>query len=701
MQLSPRRLFFGTSTALVLAAIGASMLATRVTSTLSAQRQAKQAVVRLESAMAHDDDTRVLALSYLERARLGLGSPFRLIDQAVHDPRIADSTRRDIAWAIVDRIFDGRIYEIDARVLDVMSHAGSGAGHLDVIEQVIRRSDDPRVGEAAVRIAYGLAASNGSTSLTSLPVVAEVAAQVRDGALAVRDLRHAVSRARERGLDVIDELMAARSRRALLVEQPLLGVLSAGDREAAIDMTPAILARIEAVRPAVSDEVSTTLLDKKSAMTLARLATAQPPLAAIRVPVTGRAATLRADSTLARSALSVIAAATNEESLVAAYAFGDAAGESPSPTLRRLMVSAAVALRAHAQDPVWLGAEEMTPGSVIGRYALKSITFDRRIPQTWRPFYTRMIAGALDDFTRVLPGYDPAGLSFMVEMGPLPDSALAMHDPRTHTIRLSAMTPSGTLAHELAHDVDWRAARTLFAKSGGYATDRSVREQSLRLSSSVRGLTQARIAGRGRISPHGSSRPAEFFARNVDWFVADGLASMGRSNGFLSAIEDPVLTGFATAPADAPSLETARALIGTLAEMTYVPDSSGRAYVKRWSSLDLLDPSALVLRTMDAPVISRRGARPFFGVPREIATELSTGMLCQVASLRAGSSQQRLMAMAIDARAKGIIARRARYTPALARAAVDPRPTLAAVAEGFARIGLIELTPAPFRPRCD
>jgi hypothetical protein len=552
-----------------------------------------------------------------------------------------------------------------------------------------------------VRIAYGLAASNGSASLTSVPVVAEVAAQVRDRVLAVRDLRHAVSQAREHGLDLIDELILSRARRELLVERPLLGVLARGDRESAIDMAPGILARIEAVRPGVSDDVSPPLLDKKSAMTLARLATSQPPLAAVRVPVTGRAVTLRADTALARSALPVIAAATNEESLVAAYAFGDATSESQSPTLRRLMVSAAVALRAHAQDPVWFGTGELTSRSVIDRYALKAITFDRRIPQAWRPFYTRMIGEALDDFTRVLPGYDPAGLSFTIEMGALPDAALAMHDPRTHTIRLSAMTPSGILAHELAHDVDWRAARRLFAKSGGYATDRSLREQSVRLSSSVRGLTQARIAGRGRISPNGSSRPAEFFARGVDWFVADALASIGRSNGFLSAIEDPVLTGFATAPGDAPSLETATALVGSLTEMTYVPHLSARAYVERWSSLDLLDPSALVMRTMDVPVTSRRGSRPFFGVPRETTTELSTGLLCQVASLRRGSSQQRLMAMAIDARAKGIIARRARYTPSMARAEVDPRPTLAAVADGFARVGLIELTPAPFRPRCD
>jgi hypothetical protein len=720
MQLSPRRLFFGTSTALVLAAIAASMLATRVTSTMGARRQAEHATARLDSALDRPGAPRALALSYLERARLGLGSPFRLIDQAVHDPRLSDTVRHDVAWAIVDRVFDGRVYEIDGHVLDAMSHAGSGPGHLDIIEDVIGRADDPRVGEASIRIAYGLAASNGSTSLTSMPVVAEVAAQVRDRRLAMRDLRHAVSLARADGVDLIDELVHLRAARKLLVEGPVLSALPAADREsaidmapailarieavrpgAAIDMAPAILARIEAVRPGAANEVSPSLLDKSAAIELAALAIAYPPLAAIRIPVTGRASTLRADSALARSALPVIAAASNEESLVAAFAFADAADETRSATLRRLMVSAGVGLRAHAQDPVWFGNEPVSIGSVIGRYALKSITFDRQIPTAWRPFYAQMIAGALDDFTRALPGYDPTGLSFTVEMGPLPDSALAMHDPRTHTIRLSAMTPSGTLAHELAHDVDWRAARRLFAKSGGYATDRSQREQSLRLSSSVRGLTQARIAGRGRISPTGSSRPAEYFARSVDWFVADALASAGRSNGFLSAIQDPILSGFATATADAPSPETSRALIGTLTEMTYLPDSMAAGYVSRWASLYLLDPSTIVLRTIDAPVPSRRGPRQFFGVTREMTAALSTGALCQVATLRTGSAQDRLVAMAIDARAKGIIARRERYAPSLARAASDPRPMLAAVAEGVARLGLVDLAPAPFRPRCD
>jgi hypothetical protein len=700
MQLSPRRLFFGTSTALVLAAFAASLVATRISGTISARRQAEQSALRLETLMRRDDATRALSLAYLERARLGLGSPFRLIDQAAHDPRLSDSLRHDIAWAIVDRLFDTRVYEIDPRALDAVSRAGEGAGHLAIIEDVIGTAGDPRVAEEGIRVAYALAASSGVTGMTSLPIVAEVAAQVRDRVLATNDLHRAVSRAQGDGVDLVTELLHSRTTREFSVERPVLGSMAPSDRERAIEMAPEILERIEAVTPSSPAEPSRSLLDRSAAMTLAKLATREPPLAAIRVSVTGRSASLRADTMLDRSALGVIASAANEESLVAANAFADGAGGDRSPTLRRLMVSAAVSLRAHAQDPVWLSDQPLTTGAVIGRYALKAITFDREVPREWRPFYTQMIASALDDFTRAIPGYDPAGLSFNVEMKALPDSALALHDPRTHTIRLSAMTPSGTLAHELAHDVDWRAARRLFAKSGGYATDRSIHEGSIRLSSSMRGLTSARIAGR-RISPYGSSRPAEVFARSVDWFVTDVLASMGRSNGYLTAIEDPLLSGFAAVPADAPALDAARALVGTLAEMTYVPDSTASAYVARWSELEMLDPAGLVMRTFEAPVASRRVLRPKFGLTKEMTVDLATGMLCELPRLREGTAQDRLMFMAIQARARGIAARRARYSGPIMRAEPDERIVLAGVAEGLDRAGLIQLAPPPFRPRCD
>jgi hypothetical protein len=702
MQLSPRRLRFGTSIALALAALAVGIARPRVP-TESARRQADEAAARLAVALERDDTTRALSLSYLERARLGLGSPFRLIDEVVHDPRLSDSVRNDVAWSIVGKLFAGDVYQVDPRALDLVSQAGAGGGHLALIEHEIESSDDPRVADAALRTAYALAASAGVTAYTSLSVVAEASAQVRDRELAIRDLHRAIGRARDDEVDLVSEVIHMRTTRELEVEQPLLAALPSRDRDAVISGAPEILERIEAV--GVSRDTTAarpSLLDKRAAMILADLARRRPPLAAIRVPVTGRAATLRADTLLPRSTLPVIAAASNEESLVAAYAFADNASHGASSALHRLMVSAGASLRAHAQDRPWFaGGPSPTPGAVIGMFGLKAITFDRDVPREWRPFFTQMIATALEDFERAVPGYEPRGLSFSVEMGALPDSALAMHDPRTHTIRLSVMTPSGTLAHELAHDVDWQAARRLFARTGGYATDRSLRENAFRLTSSVRGLTSARIAGRGRISPHGSSRPAEVFARSVDWFVADALAALGRSNGYLTAIADPQLAGFAAAPADAPSLAAAPALVHTLAEMTYVPDSATREYVRRWSTLDALDPATIVSRTMDAPISLGRSRRMPFGLTKGLVAALATGPLCRVDAMREGTAQDRLLALAIEARARGIVVRRARYAPPGPRAADDLLITMARVAESFARAGLIELPPPPFQPGCE
>src|SRR5260221_14232627 len=102
MTVSPRRLSLATGTALVAVALIFVMLGSRGAVTDDARRRASEAAWRLEpgsssTAEAHDS-TRPLALAYLERARLGLGSPFRLIDQATRDPRLADSTGAAVAW---------------------------------------------------------------------------------------------------------------------------------------------------------------------------------------------------------------------------------------------------------------------------------------------------------------------------------------------------------------------------------------------------------------------------------------------------------------------------------------------------------------------------------------------------------------------------------------------------------------------------
>src|SRR5947209_20584550 len=46
-------------------------------------------------------DALTVSLGYLERLRLGLGDPFRLIDAAAHDPRIDPSIGSRLSWALL------------------------------------------------------------------------------------------------------------------------------------------------------------------------------------------------------------------------------------------------------------------------------------------------------------------------------------------------------------------------------------------------------------------------------------------------------------------------------------------------------------------------------------------------------------------------------------------------------------------------
>src|SRR5262245_51401945 len=51
-----------------------------------------------------------LAIGYFERLRLGLGSPFRLIDYAINDPLLPDSIRHLVAYGVLQRTLDGDSY---------------------------------------------------------------------------------------------------------------------------------------------------------------------------------------------------------------------------------------------------------------------------------------------------------------------------------------------------------------------------------------------------------------------------------------------------------------------------------------------------------------------------------------------------------------------------------------------------------------
>src|SRR5262249_31002665 len=110
-------------------------------------------------------DALTIGLGYLERERLGLGGPFRLIDATLRDPRLSTFEQRRVAWALIEKLWRGDIYHIDAAVLDGMGPqhgsdpAATGEAHLGFIAHEIGNAQDPRVAELSVRLSYLIAAA--------------------------------------------------------------------------------------------------------------------------------------------------------------------------------------------------------------------------------------------------------------------------------------------------------------------------------------------------------------------------------------------------------------------------------------------------------------------------------------------------------------------------------------------------------------
>jgi hypothetical protein len=170
------------------------------------------------------------------------------------------------------------------------------------------------------------------------------------------------------------------------------------------------------------------------------------------------------------------------------------------------------------------------------------------VRESWQPYYRRMLVSAARDLRRVLPSLDLAGLRIRFVDETAPHAALALHDPGRRMLVLPVRTAAGVLAHELAHDLDWQAARRIYNRRGSYSTDIALTEGRGSVNEKLRGLASATLvtprAENGWYAPH-DRRPAEVFARNFDWLVAASLARDGRSNGYLSSVQDEVIVGHA------------------------------------------------------------------------------------------------------------------------------------------------------------
>jgi hypothetical protein len=573
------------------------------------------------------------------------------------------------------RLRRGDAYVVDSLALDGLGpwdadgHGATGGQQLALIERAVESASDPRAGELAVRLAYMISAGKATVASPAVAVATEAAALVRDRVLAQRDLADLFADATSdpENRDVLSLLEDRRENAAFRVERPAGEQLDSELRTEAMNAVPALVRALDTLErapsPVAARRAFHPLLGPHFAARASALGAELPPAAPIVV-----ASRLRNNHAQP---------ATNEETLAAAY---DAAPQSTDSARRiaaRSLLSDAVALRAFAQERPWLpGDSTVSAAELAAEFELASVTFGRDVPRAWRPYYLGSLQTALQDMQRVFPALSFAGLHVQFGNQTLPDSALAMHDPRTRTIQLSITSSAGTIAHELSHDLDWQTARRMYANGRGYSTDRAMGDRSGALGESVRGLAEARVIrgfgpGGGPSAPAHNDRPAELFARSVDWYVSSTLAMQGRSNGFLTAVQDPMLPGYAAGAPAVVGTAGAESLLGALAQMTFIPDSARDAFESQWSDPAIIDPTLLVRRVLDTPLSWRVVWQQLARSPNTQANASMLGApsmaLCATGKSAEAAARDRLLVLAIDARARGAAIRRARYYPSSLR----------------------------------
>lgn len=648
------------------------------------------ALITLSRRSAIVEGDAALELLYLERSRLGLGSPFRLIEQALVDGRLEEARRRALGEALLALTLRGAGYEIDpAGVAGPRGRAEPQAAqaHLGLVTDAVAEASDPRVGEQAVRLAYLLAQAEGLVDPVLVRGIAQAAALVRDRETARGDARALLRAAHATGRDPLDLVVEWRAARRFTVEAPRIeGVHAAAERQA-IELAPRLL---NAIRETVAGEgerfrrlrpAQKPLLNAATAAALAARLEPTPPQAPVAVAV-GVAGRMFAGSYGVEPdslGLQLRDRMPNEESLALQNAILLENQPVLEPVLARAVLGAASGLRAYAQEVVWRpGMEAPSTRELIAQFGLADVRFAEDMPAGWRPYYRRQIHSALLDLQRVLPALDVSGLTLTVAQVPS-GGALALHSPGGRLIHLPPETGAGTIAHEIAHDIDWQVARRRYRVRGDYGSDIAARGgRRDRLAATYIGLTGSALvdnAGTAIDRPH-HSRPAEIFARSIDWLVAAALARQGRMNGYLTSIQDEMLTGYGTAVPPDMNGRVGAALVSILDEVAPLRAETRAWYLETYgfgrglSSTDLIraiaelptDPAG----TMGGSALGRAaGPGAATAVLREplerlraTAAEALVAGVCRAPANSldpgAAAARTRLIEVAAQARARGM-----------------------------------------------
>lgn len=568
---------------------------------------AAERVVRMEArqhaAPGSLSDEEVITLGYQERLRLGLGSPFRLMDQALQDPRLSRGARAAAVWALLRATAEDEGYAVDPGVLaavgtDSLTRTPAAAEmHLRLIRRAVRKSGDPRVGETAVRLAYQMAAAEHAVAPGAPFFATSAAALARDGELASHDALRLLAHAEETGRHPFPLIAGWRAARRLEVEAPTAAPRSAAVETAAAELAGPLLdevrhiaAGLRAGDPVPRPGPARSGLAPAVARRLSEITRSRNPAPHAPVRITldrYRPELLRdAERTGSRGEMDrFLRNAWTEESFAAEHALLAAVAGPDRALLARVAVEAAVALRPFAQERVWHpGFPAPTAAELTQRFGIARVEFDPEVPPGWHPFYRHVLGEALADLRQVLPGLDLHGARFRFGRTGKEGAAVAIHDPFGRVVVLPPETGPGAIAHEVAHDLDWQAALRRYGRRTAYATELAVRYGlSDRFAAAARRLPESPVpslradtAAQRRYA----RRPAETFARSVDGFVVSTLAQRGRSSGFLSSAQDDFLGGYGLSLLHDTSGMSAEALLPLLDVASPVPASTRQEHLR-------------------------------------------------------------------------------------------------------------------------
>lgn len=638
-----------------------------------------------------------LALAYLARVELGLGSPFRLVDLARTDPRLPAAWRPRVAYAVLSRLARGaHAMRPLPSALDIAMpmHPATGRAIMRLVDSVLTLEGDSPLALDAIRIASAQASARGVLRPGAVPLIDAAALLAFDRVRARRDVERAITAASRGDGELLQVVALWRTERRFTVERPLLQDVAPSPRRIAARIAPMLAAIEGAVRQSDSSTAaigaprSPLPSNAANALSLLISVRSRPAQPQVRLAVLDtRALAFDRGAAISPRMSRTLFSASNEETLVLTIA-KVAHDSTLAPMLSAAALLASQGMRTLAQEAAYHpGVLALKPTQVAERIGLASLTFGRDVPASWQAYYAREFASAVDAMGAVFPRASFVGLHVRIGDS-VSRGALAMHDPRSRTLTLPLATGFGAVGHELIHDLDWQTARDYANRHGTYATDnawRGARNQPI----------AAPLARLAEFVPVGSTptpyttearRPAELLARGADWFLAIALARQGRMHGALTAVQDGWIRGYASAAGPAAFGDHGAALTALFDAM---PALSVRSHVVPRSDAESeADLGAIARAAWFTPVpVPAAGVMPTAAMPHLIPG--APGLSCSpVARLRLAP----LRATAREVAAGFIEPRVTRSMRRWARAADTAQLTPAA---GFLRLALLG---APVNP---